>query len=79
MNKKTVANIQDVLNDIDLNLERIESLNNIIGLTTEDLDDYENQNKLYSLVYANNLLLKETNEKMNIIHHTLLSIKAKEK
>ena len=75
MNKTTIESLQDILNDIDLNIERVETLNDLIQLTTDELEDVEHQNKIYSLVYANNLILKETDKKMNQITHKLLSIK----
>lgn len=59
-----------LLDDILLDTNRIESLNNIFSEIGDDLAGKDNYlaDKLYSLSYCINELLKATNEKINKLY-----------
>lgn len=59
-----------LLDDILLDTNRIESLNNIFSEIGDDLTGKDNYlaDKLYSLSYCINELLKATNEKINKLY-----------
>lgn len=61
---------KDILDTIYLDLERIESLNNIFSEIGDDQASKNTYlaNKLYSLSYCINELLKATNNKINILY-----------
>ena len=61
---------RQVLDDILLDTERIESLNDIFSEIADDLASYDkyNANKLYSLSYCIKELLNATNNKINKLY-----------
>ena len=63
-------NKREILDDILLDTDRIESLNDIISEIGDDLasSDMYIANKLYSLTYCIKELLKATNDKINILY-----------
>ena len=59
----------DLLDNIQLNTERIESLNNIYGdIATNEIDDTYISCQLQSLSYAINKLLEEINQNVNALY-----------
>lgn len=65
---KTIDNKQvsqlDVIDDISINLTRIESLNDITYSLLEQIQDVKLVNQLYALNHSINVLIKETNQKI---------------
>lgn len=67
-------NKRDLLDNILLDIDRIETLNDIFSEIGDDIasTDLYMANKLYSLSYCIKVLLKATDDKINILYSSVL-------
>ena len=61
-------NIKDQLDEVLLDIDRIESLNGLLNRVADDMDNTNQANKVYSLSYANDMLLKSMQDKIDTVY-----------
>ena len=60
--------LKDKLDDVLLDIDRIESLNGLLNRVADDMDNTNQANKVYSLSYANDMLLKSMQDKIDTVY-----------
>lgn len=60
--------IKDQLDNILVDIDRIESLNGLLNRVADDMDNTNQANKVYSLSYANDMLLKSMQDKIDTVY-----------
>lgn len=60
--------LKDKLDDVLLDIDRIESLNDLLNRVADDMDNTNQANKVYSLSYANDMLLKSMQDKIDTVY-----------
>lgn len=60
--------LKDKLDNVLLDIDRIESLNGLLNRVAEDMDNTNQANKVYSLSYANDMLLKSMQDKIDTVY-----------
>lgn len=60
--------LKDKLDDVLLDIDRIESLNGLLNRVADDMDNTNQANRVYSLSYANDMLLKSMQDKIDTVY-----------
>lgn len=60
--------LKDKLADVLLDIDRIESLNGLLNRVADDMDNTNQANRVYSLSYANDMLLKSMQDKIDTVY-----------
>ena len=60
--------LKDKLDDVLLDIDRIESLNDLLNRVADDMDNTNQANRVYSLSYANDMILKSMQDKIDTVY-----------
>lgn len=60
--------LKDKLDDVLLDIDRIESLNGLLNRVADDMDNTNQANRVYSLSYANDMILKSMQDKIDTVY-----------
>ena len=60
--------IREQLDDVLLDIDRVESLNGLFNKLADDMDNTNQANRIYSLSYANDMLLKSMQDKIDTVY-----------